>query len=624
MPTFLKLAFRHLMGARGYTALNLLGLSIGIICCLFLFQYVGHETSFDSFHRNADRTVRVRMSVYEKGQLSQESATVFPALGAAMKKDFPEVQDYCRLMAARVFLANPDRTVQAVETSGFYADPSFLHIFTLPLIKGDAASALDGPNKMVISEDMARKYFGNENPIGKRFRAGGQPAYYYPIWKYGQTESFDVTGVFRNYPANSHLSISYLISYPTFVGLVNKAGGKQWQNAAEDAWEWYDMWTYLELRPGADAAILRSQLPAFADRHVNYLKEMRNNQVRYEFDLVPLRDIHLYSHDVEEAGTNGNGKTVYFLLLIGVLIISIGWVNYTNLATARSLERSREVGVRKVLGASRGDLVRQFLLESLLMNGVALLLAIGLCFALGPLFNQLTGGGLAGGFRLGGRWLANFLVLFTAGAVLSGLYPAFILSGYHPVVVLRGLFKNSAKGLFLRKALIIGQFTASVLLIGGTIIVYRQVNYMRNQQLGIDIRQTLVLSGARSFSDSAYRGAYQSFRNDLLRLKSVKSVAASNDVMGNEIVFGTDVGLENAQSGSHMMFYTLVDYDFLPAYKLRLLAGRNFSQALGRDRKGIILNETAVKTLGFSSPGKVVHQYVRAMDDSMQVIGVVA
>jgi putative ABC transport system permease protein len=621
----LKLAFRHLMGAKGYAAINLLGLSIGIICCLMLFQYVGRQTSYDSFHEKADRIVRLRMDVFEKGRLSQQSATTFPAVGAAMKKEFPEVEDYCRLMAARVLLSNPARNIQTMETKGYYADPAFLRMFTLPLTEGDPRTALNGPDKMIISEDMARKYFGGEDPIGKRFTASGWPTYF-PIWKYGQTESFEVTGVFRNYPGNSHLSISYLISYPTFVDLVAKAGSpnKYWSDAAETAWNWYDMYTYLQLRPGIGAARLETQFPGFADRHVNDLPDTRKTQFRYEFSLIPLRDIHLYSHDVEEAEVNGSGKTVYFLLLIAILIIVIAWVNYTNLATARSLERSREVGVRKVLGASRGDLIRQFLLESTLMNSLALLLAIALCYALAPLFNRLTGDGLPGGFHPGGRWLANFLALFTVGALLSGLYPAFVLSGYHPIIVLRGLFKNSARGIWLRKALIVGQFTASILLIGGTIIVYQQVNYMRNQQLGINIQQTLVLDGASSVSDSSYRAAYQSFRNDLLQVHGVSSVAASSNVMGQEILFGDALALDGTNGGSYMADYMLVDYDFVPAYGLRLVAGRNFSPGFRRDLSGVILNEQAVKTLGFTSPEKALHQYVNAIDDSIEIIGVVA
>jgi putative ABC transport system permease protein len=623
-----KLAFRHLMGAKGYAAVNLIGLSIGIICCLMLFQYVSRETSYESFHEKADRIVRLRMEVLDKGRLSQQSATTFPAVGAAMKKDFPEVEDFCRLMAARVLLSNPARNIQTMETKGYYADPSFLRLFTLPLTEGDPAKALDGPNKMIISEDMARKYFGDEDPIGKRFTASGEPTYY-PIWKYGQTESFEVTGVFRNYPGNSHLSISYLISYPTFVDLVAKAGSpnKYWSDAAENTWNWYDMYTYLLLRPGTNTARLESRLPAFADRHVNNLPDHKNSRIRDEFSLIPLRDIHLNSHDVEEAETNGSGKTVYFLLLIAILIIVIAWVNYTNLATARSVERSREVGVRKVLGASRSDLIRQFLLESILMNGLALGLAIALSYTLVPLFNRLTGDGQPIGFHLGGRWLTNFMALFTVGALLSGLYPAFILSGYRPVVVLRGLFKNSAKGVWLRKALIVGQFTASILLIGGTVIVYQQVSYMRNQQLGMNIRQTLVLDGARSVNDSVYRTAYQSFRNDLLQVQGVSSVTASSNVMGQEILFGDGLALEGTKGApmpSYMTDYMLVDYDFMPAFGLRLLAGRNFSPDFRRDARAAILNEQAVKTLGFTSPEKALHQYVTAIDDSVEIIGVVA
>src|ERR1700722_15009107 len=209
----LKLAFRRLTSAKGYSAINLLGLSIGIVCGLLLFQYVSRETSFDNFNTNADRIVRLRMDVFGNGILEQQSAAVYPAVGAALKKEFPEIQDYCRLMAAHVFLANPDRNTVTSETKGYYAEPSFLRMFTFHFAEGDPATALDGPYKMVISEDMAHKYFGAEDPVGKRLTVSGQPTYY-PIWKHGQTESFEITGVFHNYPGNAHLSISYLISYP--------------------------------------------------------------------------------------------------------------------------------------------------------------------------------------------------------------------------------------------------------------------------------------------------------------------------------------------------------------------------------------------------------------------------
>lgn len=587
----LRVAFRQLFTRKAYTAINLLGLSVGIICCLMLFQYVGHETSYDNFNTHADRLYRLRMDVYEKGQLGQQSAAVYPAVGAEMKKEFP----------------------------------SFLRMFTLPLVEGDPSQVLDGPNKMIISEDMARKYFGNEDPIGKRFTVSGQPTYY-PIWKHGQTGSFEVTGVFRNYPGNSHLSISYLISYRTLIDLINKGGGRGWHNAADDSWGWYDMYTYVELRAGASAgaARLQAKLPAFADRNINSKPDNKVQQLRDEFYLVPLRDIHLYSHSVEEAEANGDGRTVYFLLLVAVLIIVIAWINYTNLATARSLERSREVGVRKVLGASRGRLIRQFLLESIAMNSLALLLAIALSYVLAPVFNRFTGGQLPAGLHLSGRWLVNFLALFTLGTLLSGLYPAFMLSGYRPVTVLRGLFSNSSKGVWLRKALIVGQFTASILLIGGTIIVYQQVSYMRNQQLGIDIRQTLVLDGAGSVSDSGYLADYQSFKNDLLQVHGVKSVTASSNIMGQEIPFGQSTQREGKYNPAYQMDYLSVDEDFMAAYGLRLLAGRNFSPDYRRDPTSVIINEQATRTLGFASPEKALHQYLRGADDSMEVIGVVA
>jgi len=343
-----------------------------------------------------------------------------------------------------------------------------------------------------------------------------------------------------------------------------------------------------------------------------------------------LSDIHLYSHYTEEMEANGDGQSVFFLFLIAFFIISIAWINYINLATARSLERAREVGVRKVLGALRQELIRQFMLESFMLNLGALVLATVAVLLVNPPFGQLTGRTLPSMITLPGRYWGYFAGVFAGGTLLSGIYPALVLSRYQPVKVLKGLFKNAAGAQWLRKGLIVGQFAASIILIAGTLIVYRQVSFMRNQPLGADIDQTLVVKGAGSgLNDSAYQNVFQSFKGEVLQVAGVKSLTGSSNVMGEEILWSTDWHWLGNPAGTKKIenFMLGVDEDFIPAYGIRMAAGRNFSRAFPSDRKGALLNETAVRTLGFPSPQAAVGQLVSTgwqPFDSVRVVGVVA
>src|SRR6185437_14887755 len=292
---------------------------------------------------------------------------------------------------------------------------------------------------------------GNEPALGKRLKG---------LYN-GSTESFEVTGVFKDYPANSHLILNHLVSFSSLSQIRREQGDSS--NSSNLSWGWYDFYIYLQLKPGASYKALEAKLPAFCDRHMNNDDWHKKNNVRQELHLIPLSDIHLYSNYNQEAEVNGNGKAVRFLFLIAFLIIAIAWVNYTNLATSRSLERAKEVGIRKVMGAIRGDLVLQFLTESFLLNTLSLILATMLAFALAPSFDNLIGTD-AGPFTLPVPWLLGFLGIFFLGSFLSGIYPAFVLSGYHPITVLKGLFKNTSRGQVMRKGLIIGQFAISVIL----------------------------------------------------------------------------------------------------------------------------------------------------------------
>ena len=621
----LQVAFRNILKRRGYTIFNILGLAIGITCCLLIFQYVAYERSYDKFNEKADEIVRLRLDLHDQGKLTMQSATVFPGLGSILKKEFPEIGNYCRLIDTRIswlknemvqnniVLANDERNVKALENKGYYADQSFLDMFTIPVIEGNRASLLNGPDKIILSESTAKKYFNNENAVGKKLtvREGGNIYYY------------EVTGVFKDYPSNSHLAFDYLISYPTFVNMVRDLGAPKGLDP-ETSLGWYDYYVYLQLQPGTNRKQFDAKLLSFSDRHLNNEYSRAHNN-REDLYTIPLKDIHLYSHYNEEAGVNGDGKSVSFLFLIAFLIIVIAWINYTNLATARSLERAREVGVRKVLGALRKNLIGQFLTESFLLNLAAVFIAVILAFCFTPSFNHLIGSASTTAFHLPALYWQGFICLFIAGAFVSGIYPAFVLSGFHPIAVLKGLFKNTAGGMVIRKGLIIGQFATSISLIAGTIIIYQQVNFMKNQKLGANISQTLVLDGPGVKQDTLYQNFYQPFKNEMLQISGIKSIAASSGVMGKEIYMTNGAYLVNSKDKNPLTFYTLyVDNDFLSSYGMQFKAGRNFSHDNPADKKAVVLSEEAIKLFGIDNPGKALDQIIYNYHDSLKIIGVVA
>lgn len=614
ITNYLKLALRNLTKRKGYSLLNIAGLAIGITCCLLIFQYVAFEKSYDKFQSRSDQIVRLRLDSYHQGKLQWKSATVYPAFGPTMKKDFPEVEDFCRLIDANGLFANDERNVKFNEEKGYYADPSALSMLGIQLTKGNPATALNGPDKILLSANTAKKYFGTEEPMGKKL------VYRDPDY----TRTLEVTGIFKEFPANSHLIINHLLSYSTLGSILRQLGDTS--NATETAWGWYDFYIYLQLKPGTDRQKLESKFPAFCDRYINSQEWNKTNNVRSEIHMLPLSDIHLYSNYNQEAEVNGNGQSVSFLFLIAFFIIGIAWINYINLATARSLERAREVGVRKVMGAIRRNLIVQFLVESFLINMIAFVLALGMAYLITPSFNHMIGRAGDAAFSFPAKyWVGSALVFFT-GCLLAGLYPAFVLSGFQPVSVLKGLFKNSTGGLVLRKGLIVTQFAISLVLIAGTIIVFQQVSFMRNQKLGVNINQTLVLDGAGSMTDSLYQSQFQSFKNDLLNINGVKNVSASSIVMGKEIYWTNGsrrLGTEN--QGSVTLYNIGVDYDFIPSFGLELKAGRNFSKDFPTDQRGgVLLNEAAANLLGFTDLNKAVTEKFFSAGDTVSLLGIVS
>jgi putative ABC transport system permease protein len=612
---YLKIAVRNLSKRKGYSLLNIAGLTIGMTCCLLIFHHVSFEKSYDDFSPRAKDIVRLRLDSYQKGKLAWQSATIYPAIAPTIRKDFPEVEDFCRLHDAEMLLTNEANNIKFNETKGYFADPSFVKMFDVKMLKGNPSTVLDAPDKMVISESMAKKYFGNGEAMGKSLTVRDP----------GSLRTYQVTGVFKDYPKNSHLVVDYLVSYSTLGKTLQLQGDTS--NATETSWSWYDFYSYLQLKPGTDYKKLELKLPAFSDRYINSREWYKTNNNRASLHLLPLSNIHLYSNYNQEAEVNGNGQAVGFLFLIAILIISIAWINYINLATARSVERAREVGVRKVFGAVRATLIRQFLVESSMLNIIAFLFSLLAFYLLLPAFERFVGRNTHIDFVLTADYWWLFIALFAGGTLLSGIYPALVLSSFQPITVLKGVFKHSAGGINLRKGLIVIQFITSVVLIAGTIIVYQQVNYMRRQELGVNIDQTLVLQGAASLQDSLYPNVFQPFKNELLQQGNIKIVSASTSVMGNEVYWTSGVQrLDKPNETAVTLYHLGIDHDFLPAYDLKLIAGRNFSKEFSTDSRSALINERALELLGYKDANEVASANLRLRrgNDTLTVVGVVS
>jgi putative ABC transport system permease protein len=372
---YLKIALRNLVRRKGYALLNILGLAIGMACCLVIFEYVAYERSFDRFEPHADRLYRVQDEDYQGGRMVLPCAAAMPGVAGGMMREFPEVENACRLYRGNVILSDDSRYVKIRESTIYYADQAVLPMFGIKMLYGDARSALTGPGKLLLSAMEARRLYGDQNPVGRvlSIHTGARPE---PI-------TVEVTGVYQDGPLNSHLKLPVLVSYPTLSVLYGIYGKPD--DLFETSYSWTDFYTYVLLRPGVSAARLSAKLPAFIDEHYNNLPRTKSSGDSLTLSLMPVEDIHLRSHYTEEAEPSGDDQSVSFLFLVAFLIIGIAWINYINLATARSLERAKEVGVRKVLGALRGELIRQFMMESLLMNSAALLVAVGLTLGGQPL-----------------------------------------------------------------------------------------------------------------------------------------------------------------------------------------------------------------------------------------------
>lgn len=600
LKNYLTIALRNLLRHKMFSFINILGLAIGMAACLLIMQYVSFELSYDSFHQNGDRIYRIPVESYlANGQFEYTDAGAPPAMGPALKQDFPEVADYVRLHWVYDGAVISYQDVRFREEKIYYAEPSFLSIFSFPLIHGNAHTALNEPNTALLTQSTARKYFGNEDPVGKVIQFNGK-------------QNLLITGILRDVPVNSHLQFGALISFATLA---------QAEKESMNSWDWYNFYTYLLLQPNTDPKAFAAKLPAFIEKYQG--ENMRKKNYGLRLFLQQLSDIQLNNTVSYEIEVRGNRHSVYFLSLIALFIVVIAWVNYVNLSTAKAAERAKEVSIRKVVGSTQPQLIGQFLLESVLINLIAATVAIFLAYITLPFFHKLVGKSIPFTFWDNKQFLLYMVAMLLAGMLASAFYPAFVLSSFKPVQILKGRASGGNRGIWLRKSLVVVQFAASVALIIGTLVVYRQLQFMRGQDLGVNVDQTLVIR-APQVRDSTYATSKFTFKTELLRHPAVRSATFSNCIPGEEI---TDTAGnvhrkgEKDKEGNYSLVW--IDYDFIPAYEMKMVAGRNFSEQFSTDKQAVILNETAARTLGFSSPNEAVNETILVRDEEKKVVGVV-
>lgn len=602
---FFKIFLRTSIKHGSYSFINISGLVIGITACMLISLYVWNERSYDDFHIKNDRIFRVRHDRYHNGELNRQWAAGPMGIGSDLKSNFPEVLRFVRLNKGVTghVLGNGDIVFK--EDRIFYASEDFFKVFSFKLLKGIDSLVLRYPFTMVVSESLARRYFGDEDPIGKILKCNGK-------------EEYTISGIFKDVPGNSHLKFDALFSFESLIKIL----GPEETTDLLTNWGWEGTYTYIELSPSADATALQAKFPAFVEAKMG--ATLREWNEGMEFVLLPLSTIHLYAHAPDELEPGGNGQTTSLLAVTAAFILAMGWINYVNLATARSMERAKEVGIRKVLGCTRSKLIRQFLFESFAIMSVALLMSLVSAAALLAPFAGMVGRSLDLSLMKDTTVWIFVAMVFATGVMGAGLYPAFVISGYKPASILKGKFQTSTKGTYLRKGLVAVQFVSSIVLIVGTLVVYRQLQFMQETPSGFNPEQIMVIKGPTA-KDSTYFHRFNVLRESLQQYPDIRQITVSTDVPGQNVhnsngnarLVGQDVKNGNTYQA------IMTDENFIPAYGLSILTGRNFSGNPQDQWNTAIVNETAMKLLGITEPEKIIGQKMHLWGDTPEIIGVI-
>ncbi|MBK8608879.1 MAG: ABC transporter permease [Chitinophagaceae bacterium] len=594
IKNYFKIAFRNLWKNKGYSAINIFGLAIGLATCLLITLYVTNELSYDQYNKNAKNIYRINSDLKFNGPDLHMTQTS-DMMGQTLKKDYPQVAEFTRIYANEGDKLIKKGSDFITEKRAAFVDSTFFTVFTLPAIEGDTRTALNQPNTVVITESTAKKYFPQDavSVLGKNIDV-----------KNGETTTpFKITAVIKDIPDNSHFKFDFLFSM--------KNVDYRWGDFTS-----HNFNTYLLLKPGTDYKAFEKNFPTYIDKYVlpfaqQFIKiasmeEFRKSGNKLEYSLMPITKIHLYSDYAFELTPSGNIQYVYIFSAVALFILILACINFMNLSTARSAKRAKEVGIRKVLGTERKTLIAQFLVESTVTAAISLLIAILIAFFILPLFNDVAAKSLSIRDLLGAKILPFLILLPFIVGLLAGSYPALYLSAFKPIKVLKGNTNAGFRKSNLRNVLVIFQFATSIMLIIGTIVVFSQLRYIQTKKLGFNKDQVLIIDGTRALNKNI-----QAFKNEVLAMPGVSSgtissylpvdnSSHSNNTFSKEAVMTT--------ASSINMQTWRVDYDYITTMGMEMAAGRNFSKDFGGDSSAILITETTAKLLGFDEPvGKMLY-----------------
>jgi len=582
--------------------INLFGLMVGLTCCLLITTYILNELSYDRYNKNADNIYRITRTFYNgNGEATLNLSTISPPFGYYLPTDFPEIQKMTRLLNfGTVPLRYKDKLIN--EKDVYFADENLFDVFTVDVLKGNPKTALTDPFSVMLTEDEAKKYFGNEDPINKVIRANNQ---------------FDVkvTGIYKPFPSNAHMHPNMLVSFNTL-----KDSAVYGEQNLRTNWGNNSFFTYIMLPKGYNIQNMKARFPAFLDKHMTEEYGPNKPSKSTSLDLQKLTDIHLYSHTDYEAEPNGDISRVWIFGAIALFILLIACINYMNLSTARSALRAREIGIRKVIGARRKEIIFQFLSESVLLCWVAIIIAGVLTYVMLPWLNKVSGQQLSFDILLKWQVIIPLLITPFIVGILSGIYPSLFMSSFQPVKTLKGLFNAHGSSINFRKVLVVFQFGISIALIITTMIVFQQLRYMQQASLGYDKEHILTLPYYPALNDQ-----YESFRNTLLRNSNIKDVGRSSRIPTGRLLDGQGAqapGNDSMVPVKADIRYVAADYDFIPTYGVHIVAGRNFSRDYGTDTASFILNEAAVRAVGWKSPQEAVGKNFKYGGQMGHIVGV--
>lgn len=595
---YLKTALRQLLRDRVFSFINVFGLAVGVASSLLIALYVWEEFSYDRMHPHAGRTYRLACEYFLPNDGGSElRAAIGPPLGPVVQQDFPQVEAFVRIRKSEDVVIEKEGSDERFFETIYLIDSTAFQVFDIPLLAGNPREALKQPNHIILSESAAKKYFGQTDVLGKRLR--------FPE----DSLELMVSAVMEDMPSNTHLASDFLMPYHFLEA----------QGAYLESWWSFNNYTYLLLKEGTDAAAFEEEVKRISARHIS--EQESGSGYRQEYFLQALTDIHLHSKLRGELTANNEAKYVYMFALVGVLILFIACINFTNLATARAARRAREVGMRKVVGASRPQLIVQLLGEALVLSAISMLLAIGLVYLALPPLNQLTGQSLAIGTLFHPTVLLALLGLTGLVGLVSGIYPALFLSAYEPVKTLKGTLGRVARGHRLREGLVVFQFCVSIMLIAGTLVIYQQLKHMQAADLGFAKEQVVFIP---THGATGTRDGFQLLKETLTQLPAVNATSLSSSVpgrsMSNNVV---RKGWTDEAEWSDMRFIR-VDEDFLDLYRLELVAGRNFDESFGTDQEeAFLLNESGMRRLGWTDPEQALNQKLKWQRRRGRVIGIV-